>query len=901
MNRNDFDGDGSADLLVTSPWGVGVLSVKGGSMVQRAISQNGSRLGEWLLNTGDNVVAARADMDGDGVGELLLASPWGIGLVKLGGGSLRSVAMAQNGRRVGGWIIDTTNNQFLHAGDVDGDGRDEVLVISPWGIGLLHYRADFGSLMLSPNGTRFGGWLLNTGDNAFPCVADVDGDGRPELVVTSPWGLGILKYSGSGLTSICMVPNGTAVGGWILDTAMDRVEVAVDLDGDGRAEMVLGNGTGIVVLRWDHGALQGVAAAKHGDRLGSWTMDAARDRFGAAGDFDGDGRAELLVGGKDGIGLLSLSGGRIASRMVAPNGTRFGGWLLNTRDNRLNHVADFDGDRRTELLITSPWGAGILKFNGTTFDSVALCPNGTRFGGWLLNTADNDLEAGLGRSWALLIWHGDWTGAVTNTADFLRKRGFSVVTTQDAGMGLRELRRLALNVRAGDRVFVYLAGHGATGRGLTDRQRSSALLHILQFGDGSIVGYDQFEPAFRRMGVVGADLIVFDGSCDGGEAVMAALGERYLALSTTGIHAPGITNTPDPSNIMSRAGRPNSFGLWWSAELTASLMTSQTPHRFYQKIYRSDATEINELSLFYKPGITYYQAVGDGWNLSVRGCYLYRYVYPADFNAMPQDQKDALTVGTEPYLASVRADLQAMLPPITRLLEILRDGPRISRAADVYAGAFPKPWCALLGDLTWDVHADPVRKSFNGTDLEPRSYAGRSGFLRMVDDIQKTLALFAQSYEEQERLLRELDGAVFRRNLVRGVSIQARSWLPSKVTDYQAFNAFDLRFRPQLQRLADETAVPQRAIYEKLHAVPVQELKSVRFTQLLDKEWSAVQTRAPIAALHPGIDEIVARIHAIQASNFRLLDHLFFILTIVEEAVSCASAGGAETGDLLSY
>jgi hypothetical protein len=36
---------------------------------------------------------------------------------------------------------------------------------------------------------------------------------------------------------------------------------------------------------------------------------------------------------------------------MAPNGTRFGGWLLNTADNRFGPVGDFDGDGKTELLV----------------------------------------------------------------------------------------------------------------------------------------------------------------------------------------------------------------------------------------------------------------------------------------------------------------------------------------------------------------------------------------------------------------------------------------------------------------------------------------------------------------------------------------------------------------------
>lgn len=53
-------------------------------------------------------------------------------------------------------------------------------------------------------------------------------------------------------------------------------------------------------------------------------------------------------------------------------------------------AADLAGDRRAEVLVTSPWGIGILKQQGNTFTNPVIAPNGTRFGGWLLNTGDNE-------------------------------------------------------------------------------------------------------------------------------------------------------------------------------------------------------------------------------------------------------------------------------------------------------------------------------------------------------------------------------------------------------------------------------------------------------------------------------------------------------------------------------
>lgn len=54
-------------------------------------------------------------------------------------------------------------------------------------------------------------------------------------------------------------------------------------------------------------------------------------------------------------------------------------------------TGDLDGDEVDEILVSSPWGIGILKELGATMNALMLQPNGTRFGDWLLNTSDNIL------------------------------------------------------------------------------------------------------------------------------------------------------------------------------------------------------------------------------------------------------------------------------------------------------------------------------------------------------------------------------------------------------------------------------------------------------------------------------------------------------------------------------
>ena len=386
----DFDGDGIDEILVSSPWGIGILKKSRTTMTPLMMKPNGTRFGGWLLNTADNVFGEIADFDGDGHDEIFVKSPWGIGILKLSGSTLTAPMMKPNGTRFGGWLLNTRDNSFGPAADYDGDGRAEILVTSPWGIGILKQSgATMAAPMMAPNGTRFGGWLLNTADNDFGPAADYDGDTQEELLVTSPWGIGILKLSGSTLTAPMMKPNGTRFGGWLLNSADNNFGPAADYDGDGIAEILVTSPWGIGILKQAAATMTPLMMAPNGTRFGGWLLNTADNDFGSSADFDGDGHAELLVTSPWGIGILKFSGGTLTAPMMKPNGTRFGGWLLNTADNRFGSVGKYIRGALVEIFVTSPWGIGILKLAGTTLGAPMMKPNGTRFGGWLLNTADN--------------------------------------------------------------------------------------------------------------------------------------------------------------------------------------------------------------------------------------------------------------------------------------------------------------------------------------------------------------------------------------------------------------------------------------------------------------------------------------------------------------------------------
>ncbi len=108
-----------------------------------------------------------------------------------------------------GWVLGK-NDRIDLAGDFNGDGRGGVLVTSEWGIGVLTLdrQGKLAADLLKPNGTRFyessdspAGWLFDSRQNRLEGVLDITGDGKDDLVISSEWGVGILHHAGDTVQS----------------------------------------------------------------------------------------------------------------------------------------------------------------------------------------------------------------------------------------------------------------------------------------------------------------------------------------------------------------------------------------------------------------------------------------------------------------------------------------------------------------------------------------------------------------------------------------------------------------------------------------------------------------------------------------------------------------------------
>lgn len=309
------------------------------------------------------------------------------------------VNKSNTGIRFGEWLFDSSRNYIRGVGDFNGDGKDDIVITSDWGIGILTRTASNGltTIVCKPKDTWFGGWRYNPNDK-IEGIGDFDGDGKDDILISSGWGIGVLKFTGNTFTTIVCKPKDTWFGSWrynaIVNTGVDKIEGIGDFDGDGKDEVLISSNWGIGLLKQSGDTFTSVVAKPKDTWFGEWRYNASvntgLDRIAGISDFNKDGKDDILITSNWGIGMLKLNGSTFSSMVCKSNGTWFGDWNFNSKDNTIVAVADYNGNGYDDVLIRSNWGMGILEMNGSTMKSLTVKPWGTYIGDfyWYLSQYD---------------------------------------------------------------------------------------------------------------------------------------------------------------------------------------------------------------------------------------------------------------------------------------------------------------------------------------------------------------------------------------------------------------------------------------------------------------------------------------------------------------------------------
>ncbi|TYL51164.1 M64 family metallopeptidase [Agromyces mariniharenae] len=242
----------------------------------------------------------------------------------------------------------------------------------------LYRKADDGWQHVQTTADAMPGWDVKPGDQFF--TGDFDGDGLDEVVVynsvdfTFPY-LGLFEVRPDGTLHLLARYDGD-IPGWGGFARNDRFLVG-DFDGDGKQDLLIYN-----LADWSSRYVALLTSTGRGfkltrlyeNELPGWGELASWDIF-RVGDFTGTGRDDLLIwNGRDWsekfLGILRLQrGGFRTVRLYVDDLPGWGGFAANDRI----YIGDFDGDGKDDIFLSNAvdWSSCYLGMFRSTGNGFA--------------------------------------------------------------------------------------------------------------------------------------------------------------------------------------------------------------------------------------------------------------------------------------------------------------------------------------------------------------------------------------------------------------------------------------------------------------------------------------------------------------------------------------------------
>jgi hypothetical protein len=289
--------------------------------------------------------------------------------------------------------FDYFGQSISNAGDVNGDGYDDIIVGAAFNIAGKAYIYYGGSIVNSSADVIINGAV--TDDRFGTSVSgagDVNGDGYDDVIIGAPQndangnaaGRAYIYFGGSIMnTTVDVILTGAATG----DEFGTSVSSAGDVNGDGFSDVIVG-----AYLNDGGGANTGRAYIYFGGSVMNNTADvlltgeAVSNWFGSsvanAGDVNGDGFGDVIVGAR---GYSSFTGrayiyyGGISMDNISD--VIFTGTASNDRfSTSLSSAGDINGDGYSDVIIGAPLadfftltdaGRVFIYYGGASMDNIS--------------------------------------------------------------------------------------------------------------------------------------------------------------------------------------------------------------------------------------------------------------------------------------------------------------------------------------------------------------------------------------------------------------------------------------------------------------------------------------------------------------------------------------------------